>query len=359
VGDLETSTLAPGQPSSYVSLLKKIAVEISPGGAFQPSSAAVVSSVTKKRKSRTNLEVSSNLVVTEAWCCFSRTKPSAVWARDANNLADFLGRPERVDDIIPTATWSLTHGPSKLEQLLDRIQKENEQAEKQNYNNPSANSSFAGWFASNFIAKHDDDKTMDREKVETFKTITKPIFPLATSAAQDRIADLLLRQNYPAVLCEGPPGTGESFDHENSVKSLFTCSLSSSAHHFMSIPSSTPIHSSGKTHTIANIVCAYLCQGKRVLVTSKNANALNVLRNRMPKSVQELCVDVTMSELQGMRQLQQTVERLAMRVSVASSEIESEKCNLLQVGFCWKWRVYITLIFDDIPFLTNNLRLIT
>jgi hypothetical protein len=32
-----------------------------------------------------------------------------------------------------------------------------------------------------------------------------------------------------------------------------------------------------------------------------------------------------------MRQLQQTVERLAVRVSVASTDIETEKCCLLQV----------------------------
>ena len=44
---------------------------------------------------------------------------------------------------------------------------------------------------------------------------------------------------------------------------------------------------------------AYLCEGKRVLVTSKNANALNVLRGRLPQSVRELVVDVSMSESQG------------------------------------------------------------
>ena len=112
---------------------------------------------------------------------------------------------------------------------------------------------------------------------------------------------------------------------------------------------------------------AYLCEGKRVLVTSKNANALSVLRGRLPQSIRELVVDVSMSESQGeertykingcflvlkvlqafratnpnalaslpfetgMRQLQQTVERLAVRVSVASADIETEKCSLLQV----------------------------
>lgn len=85
----------------------------------------------------------------------------------------------------------------------------------------------------------------------------------------------------------------------------------------------------GKTHTIANIISAYLCQGKRVLVTSKGAPALSVLRTRLPTCVQELCVDVSLSELAGMRQLQKTVERLANRVSAVSSELESEKCQLL------------------------------
>ena len=85
-----------------------------------------------------------------------------------------------------------------------------------------------------------------------------------------------------------------------------------------------------KTHTIANLVCAYLCQGKRVLVTSKNAPALSVLRNRLPRSVQELVVDVSQSESSGMRQLQQTVERLANRVAVASVDIETQKTKLLQ-----------------------------
>lgn len=44
---------------------------------------------------------------------------------------------------------------------------------------------------------------------------------------------------------------------------------------------------------------AYLCEGKRVLVTSKNANALSVLRGRLPQSVRELVVDVSMRESQG------------------------------------------------------------
>jgi AAA domain len=67
-------------------------------------------------------------------------------------------------------------------------------------------------------------------------------------------------------------------------------------------------------------------------VTSKNAPALSVVRNRLPKSIQDLCVDVSMSELSGMRQLQQTVERLANRVSCVgtSSGLQAEKCSFLR-----------------------------
>jgi KaiC/GvpD/RAD55 family RecA-like ATPase len=89
---------------------------------------------------------------------------------------------------------------------------------------------------------------------------------------------------------------------------------------------------SGKTHTIANVISAYLCRGMRVLVTSKNASALSVIRDRLPGTVHDLCVDVSASELTGMRQLQQTVERLANRISCANSDVETEKCQLLQVN---------------------------
>lgn len=85
---------------------------------------------------------------------------------------------------------------------------------------------------------------------------------------------------------------------------------------------------------MANLICSYLSQGKRVLVTSKNGPALSVIRNRLPKIVAELCVDVSMSELKGMRQLQRTVERLADRVSCTNMTANAEHCDYLLVrGF--------------------------
>lgn len=265
VSELEPSQISPGQPATYVSILKRVAVELSSGGCFRPSSTMARSS---------NTSDPSKLVVSEAWCLFSRSKPSSVWARDATALADnlMLSGESSSSLCIPKAAWSLTHGPGALEEILEACA------------TPKGNdskSSFLSWF-------------QKKSQVEDSAPLPRPLFPLPTSDAQNRIAELLITKNYPAVVCEGPPGTG-------------------------------------KSHTIANIICAYLCLGKRVLVTSKNAPALSVLRNRLPDSVRELCVDVSMSELAGMRQLQKTVERLANRVSCANTEMETRKCHLLQV----------------------------
>jgi len=46
----------------------------------------------------------------------------------------------------------------------------------------------------------------------------------------------------------------------------------------------------GKSHTIANLIAHFLAKGKRVLVTSETPRALNVLREKLPPEIAELCV---------------------------------------------------------------------
>ncbi len=45
-------------------------------------------------------------------------------------------------------------------------------------------------------------------------------------------------------------------------------------------------HGTGKSHTIANVICHYLAEGKRVLVTAKSESALSVLREKLPDAVE-------------------------------------------------------------------------
>jgi hypothetical protein len=268
VSNMEPSQLSPGQPATYVPLLKRMAVELSPGGTFVPSS----------QLNGNHARNPSKLVVTEAWCLYSRPKPASVFARDATAFAEQLlryGTSECSNPCVPMAALSLTHGPGELDRVL-----------KQEANGRFLSRLFQSvrkWFRGS-----DDGPEKD-------KSSTHAVYPLPASDVQLRIGDMLLSRQYPAVVVSGPPG-------------------------------------SGKTHTIANVISAYLCRGKRVLVTSKNASALSVIRDRLPSSVHDLCVDVSTSELTGMRQLQQTVERLANRISCVNSNVETEKCQLLQVS---------------------------
>ena len=62
-------------------------------------------------------------------------------------------------------------------------------------------------------------------------------------------------ERFNAVLVQGPPGTG-------------------------------------KTHTIANLMGHFLAQGQNVLVTSHTPKALSVLKEKVPKGLQNLCVSV-------------------------------------------------------------------
>jgi hypothetical protein len=270
VEELETCQLAPGEPSTYTPLLKRMAVELSSGGTFMSAS--------KCSSPVVPLEA-GHLTLTDAWCLYSSPKPSAVWARDACKFVETLSNPNFV---LPKALWALTHGPGALEALL----------EAQDRQVPTDSLPMRIFKAAMFGSKR--HVLAASKKNEVPERPLRPLFPLPTSDSQNRIAELLLAKNYPAVVCEGPPGTG-------------------------------------KTHTIANIICAYLCQGKRVLVTSKGAPALSVLRERLPACVQDLVVDVSMSESVGMRQLQQTVERLANKVSWVSAEREAGRCQSLKV----------------------------
>lgn len=101
---------------------------------------------------------------------------------------------------------------------------------------------------------------------------TDPLFPLPANPEQRAIINTLRRDN--GVVVQGPPGTG-------------------------------------KTHTIANLVSALLAQGQRVLVTSQKAQALRVLREKMPADIQNLCVSMTDVARGGSKELNASVTAMS------------------------------------------------
>ena len=83
----------------------------------------------------------------------------------------------------------------------------------------------------------------------------------------------------------------------------------------------------GKTHAIANLLGHLLSQGKRVLVTSHSSKALRVLREKVPSSIQSLCVSVLDEATRSRRELEEAVQSIAthMQQGVESlAEVERQ-----------------------------------
>ncbi|MFH1141980.1 MAG: AAA domain-containing protein [Chloroflexota bacterium] len=93
-------------------------------------------------------------------------------------------------------------------------------------------------------------------------------FPLLSNDEQMRIAYSLRGQD--GIVVQGPPGTG-------------------------------------KSHTIANLVCHLLASGKRVLVTSHTARALEVLREKFPAEISGLCVSLLGNDRTALKDMEASV----------------------------------------------------
>lgn len=81
----------------------------------------------------------------------------------------------------------------------------------------------------------------------------------------------------------------------------------------------------GKTHTIANIICHYLAQGKRILVTSKGEQALQVLQSKIPEEVRPLTVALLTSDREGQRQFKGSIEAIQHEVSQINPTLIKEQ----------------------------------
>ena len=100
------------------------------------------------------------------------------------------------------------------------------------------------------------------------------LFPLAANDEQRKIVERL--HINPCVLVRGPPGTG-------------------------------------KSQTIANLICHLLSKGNRILVTAQAPKALAVLRELLPCDVRDLCVTALGSSRDDQRLLEESVRRILKR----------------------------------------------
>jgi len=98
--------------------------------------------------------------------------------------------------------------------------------------------------------------------------------PLPTNDEQRQIVHRLQAQS--SVVVKGPPGTGKSL-------------------------------------TIANLICHLLATGERVLVTAQNAKALRVIRGLLPEEMQALCITALGSSREDQRLLEEGVGGILRR----------------------------------------------
>ena len=115
---------------------------------------------------------------------------------------------------------------------------------------------------------------------------------LSKEANAEQLQIALRLQTNGAVLVQGPPGTG-------------------------------------KTHTIANLLGHLLAQGKSVLVTSHTAKALRVLREKVVKPLQPLCVSVLENDTESRRQMEDAVDAIAERLSALNADTLDAESALL------------------------------
>lgn len=120
--------------------------------------------------------------------------------------------------------------------------------------------------------KHKNEHNSSSE--DSFSEDEEIYFPLPANREQRKIIEHISIAN--GIVVEGPPGTG-------------------------------------KSQTIANVICHLLAIGKRVLVTSHTARALQVLQKKLPPQIQPLCVNALSNDAKGMQALEFSVQGITDR----------------------------------------------
>ncbi|WP_426422210.1 AAA domain-containing protein [Bradyrhizobium genosp. A] len=85
----------------------------------------------------------------------------------------------------------------------------------------------------------------------------------------------------------------------------------------------------GKTHTIANLICHAMATGQRVLVVSRGEAALAVLKQQLPKEVQQLAISVLSNEREGLRQVESAIREV--QGVVEGTQPESRRAAIVRL----------------------------
>lgn len=128
-------------------------------------------------------------------------------------------------------------------------------------------------------------QTISQREEEIDFLLTKP-----ANREQERVITRL--EQTGSVLVQGPPGTG-------------------------------------KSHTIANIIGHLLASGKTILVSSHTSKALKVVREKVVKPLQPLCVSVLENDLESKAQLEESINGIVSYLSKTDKHSLDREINQL------------------------------
>ena len=142
------------------------------------------------------------------------------------------------------------------------------------------------------IVAHEPSKLrMPDDQPENWRRVgERLLMPLPTNEAQESIARRLA--HHRNVVVQGPPGTG-------------------------------------KTHTIRNLICHLMANGKRVLVVAQKEDPLRVLRDGLPEQVRSLCLAVLGRTTDQLVQLQVAARDLSDRAATLDKDAEAARVERL------------------------------
>ena len=143
------------------------------------------------------------------------------------------------------------------------------------------------------IAYRSENKSISSAAISEETTPQRFLFPLPYNQEQLSIARQLLKED--AVTVQGPPGTG-------------------------------------KSHTIANLASHFVAEGKSILIVSKNAKALEVIKGKLPPEIRNLAVAL-LEGTQNQEELKHAIDAVKnhLNKSFDPSEIKRLEAEMIRL----------------------------
>lgn len=234
---------------------------------------------------------SEQLHVISAWAMYGRPRSSAARVQDLEALAQAMeddGRvPEAIEGFVaPEPDRDIVTDPFGFDPTVLSAG-----ASSTGHSSGAGNGAEPGMPADRSSASDRQSRAKRDEKRGAAY-----FFPLPFNEEQSRIVDALEGRRgekpAPVVSVTGPPGTG-------------------------------------KSHTIANLVSHAMACGHRVLVTARTAEAIAVVRDKLPKSLQSLVIESTGTDRQSIEQLKAAVSELSDEiVSMDETAAQRERAEI-------------------------------